>query len=91
MESIPSRADHFHERENYIALVEHILVANIRYLRFLGGVVTYHISHKYSMEMSTKSNTVCFEYLFLSKILGFSLSITFYYLYESTLYNMYYS
>ena len=74
----PSRADHFHKRENYIALVERILVANIPYLHFLAGVVTYHIPHKYSMEMSTKSNTVCFEYLFLSKILGFSLSITFY-------------
>ena len=60
------------------SIVERILVANIPYLRFLAGVVTYRIPNKYSMEMSTKSNTVCFEYLFLSKILGFSLSITCY-------------
>ncbi len=67
---IPSRADHFHQRESYIALVERILVANIPCLRFLTGVVTYHIPHKYSLEMSTKSDTVCFDYLFLSVILG---------------------
>lgn len=55
---VPSQADHRQQRSNYLILVERLLVKNIPYLEFLADVVTQHIPHKYSKEMSQKSDTV---------------------------------
>ena len=55
---IPSRTDHQQQRNNYLVLVERILVKYIQCMNFLADVVTQHIPHKYSREMSQKSETV---------------------------------
>lgn len=55
---IPSQAEHQQQRNNYLILVERILVKYIQCMNFLADVVTHHIPHRYSKEMSQKSNTV---------------------------------
>lgn len=55
---ILSRTDHQQQRNNYLILVERILIKYIRCMNFLAHVVTQHIPHKCSKEMSQKSNTV---------------------------------
>ena len=56
--AIPSRTDHQQQINNYLVLVERILVKYIQCMNFLADVVTQHIPHKYSREMSQKSETV---------------------------------
>ena len=55
---VPSMNDHIQQRKNYITLVERIIVENIPCMKFLESVVTHHILHRYSKEMSMKSDTV---------------------------------
>jgi hypothetical protein len=55
---IPDTNDHAQQRENYVNLVERIMVKNIPCMEFLANVVTIHIPHQYSKEMRIKSKTV---------------------------------
>lgn len=55
---LPSSRDNAKQRDNYIALVGRVLVANIEYLKFLQDVAMVHIPHCYRKEMSNKSETV---------------------------------
>lgn len=55
---LPSTLDNTRQRENYIKLVERIMVNNIPCLGFLSDVCTTHIQHKYSHEMSQKTDKV---------------------------------
>ena len=55
---LPSIADNARQRDNYIKLVERILVSSIPCLAYLADLCTRHIQHKYSKEMSEKTETV---------------------------------
>ena len=55
---VPSNIDNARQRDNYIKLVERIIVSNIPCLEYLSDVCTRHIQHKYSHEMAKKTNTV---------------------------------
>ena len=61
---VPGMNDHVQQRKNYISLVERIIVENIPCMKFLQNVVTAHITHRYSKEMSMKSNTVSIKNCF---------------------------
>ena len=55
---VPSNLDNARQRENYIKLVERIMVSNIPCLEYLSDVCTRHIQHKYRHEMTKKNDTV---------------------------------
>ena len=55
---LPSSTENVKQRENYILLVQRIIVNNIPCLRNLADVSPTHIPHAYSQEMKTKSETV---------------------------------
>ena len=55
---LPSNIDNARQRDNYLKVVERILVNNIPCLAFLSDVCTGHIKHNYSHEMVDKTNTV---------------------------------
>ena len=55
---LPSSRDNAKQRDNYIALVGRVIVANIEYLKFLEDVAMVNIPHCYRKEMRNKSETV---------------------------------
>lgn len=56
-----SEEDHQLQRENYIVLVERIIASDIKCLHSLQDVVTKHIIHLHSREMTKKCHMVCFN------------------------------
>ena len=54
---LPNIAEHHQQRENYIVLTERLIV-EIPCISSLKTVVTKHIPHRYSTEMSTPPETV---------------------------------
>lgn len=52
--------DHQLQRENYIVLVERMITSDIKCLHPLQDVVTKHIIHSHSREMTKKCDMVCF-------------------------------
>lgn len=58
---VPSSFENTKQRENYITLVERIIVNHISCLGFLQDVITPHIPHCYSTAMSKKTDTVSFN------------------------------
>ena len=52
---IPSRAEHQQQRNNYLMLVERILVKYIQCMNFLADVVTHSISHINTVKRCHKS------------------------------------
>lgn len=61
---VPSNLDNARQWDNYIKLVERILVSNIPCLGYQSDVCTRHIQYKYSHEMTKKTNTVRQVYIF---------------------------
>ena len=58
---IPNRFEQSAQRENYISLVERIIVSYVPCMRFLKDVVVQHIPHQYSAEVKSPTETVsCF-------------------------------
>ena len=55
---LPSISDCSSLRDDYIVLIARILVDSLRFLKPLKGSVPQHITHRYSKEMSKKSETV---------------------------------
>ena len=55
---IPNYIEQKAQRDNYITLVQRILVENIPCLAFGKDVVQKHIPHKYSKEMAKSTNSV---------------------------------
>ena len=55
---LPQARDHLNNRENYIVLVQRVLVDCIPALGFLKGAVQKHIPHKYSKEMAERTKKV---------------------------------
>ena len=55
---LPTVQDQKHQRYNYIVLVSRILVEHLECFSFLRDVCIFHIPHKYSKEMTKKSETV---------------------------------
>lgn len=55
---IPNSIEQRLQRDNYITLVERILVENIPCLAFGKDVVQKHIPHRYSKEMAKATNSV---------------------------------
>ena len=51
---VRSNLDNAIQRDNYIKLVERIMVSNIPCLEYLSDVCTRHIQHKYHHEMTKK-------------------------------------
>lgn len=56
---IPTVPEHISQRGNYIILIERIITEEIPCLAFCKDVVTTHIPHHYSKEMSEKTEKVC--------------------------------
>ena len=56
---IPTVPEHISQRGNYIILIERIITEEIPCLGFCKDVVTTHIPHRYSKEMSAKTEKVC--------------------------------
>lgn len=63
---LPSNFNNARQRDNYITLVERILVSNIC-LAFLSDVSKRHIKHKYSHEMTRKTNSKKLECSFYTE------------------------
>ena len=57
---IPSAIEHILQRNDYITLIERILVSSINYLKFCNDVVKHHIPHKHTKESCMKSSKVSF-------------------------------
>ena len=55
---LPQARDHLNNRENYIVLVQRVLVECIPALGFLKDAVKKHIPHEYSKEMGQKTTKV---------------------------------
>ena len=55
---LPQARDHLNNRENYIVLVQRVLVECIPALGFLKDAVKKHIRHEYSKEMGQKTTKV---------------------------------
>ena len=55
---LPSALDNARQRDNYIKLVERIIVNNIPCLGYLASVYTNHIPPPYSGEMRNKTDTI---------------------------------
>ena len=58
---LPSALDNAKQRDNYIKLVERIIVNNIPCLEYLASACTNHIPHQYSGEMRKKTDTVSMD------------------------------
>lgn len=56
---LPSATDHDKLRKDFIHLVSCIIVKHIPCMQFLQEICPLHIPHKYSVEMSRKSEKVC--------------------------------
>ena len=56
---IPTVPEHISQSANYIILIERIITEEIPCLAFCKDVVTTHIPHRYSKEMSAKTEKVC--------------------------------
>lgn len=56
---IPPVPEHISQRGNYIILIERIITEEIPCLAFCKDVVTTRIPHRYSKEMSAKTEKVC--------------------------------
>ena len=54
----PSVPEHISQRGNYILLIERVMTEEIPCLSFCKDVVTAHIPHCHSKEMSAKSEKV---------------------------------
>ena len=52
---IPSMSDNIIQRQDYVTLVECILVSSIPHLSFCIDIVSQHIPHKHSKESAIKS------------------------------------
>ena len=57
---LPSATDHDKLRKDFIHVVSCVIVKHIPCLQFLQQVCPLHIPHKYSREMSNKSEKVCY-------------------------------
>ena len=55
---LPNAKDHLKNRDDYIVLVQRILVEHIPALNFLTGAVQKHIPHIYSKEMAQPTTKV---------------------------------
>ena len=55
---IPNHLEQSVQRENYISLVERTIVRNIPCMSFLKDVVVRHITHQYSAEVRSPTETV---------------------------------
>ena len=55
---IPSVSDNTIQRQDYVTLVERILVSSIPYLSFCNDIVSQHIPHKHIKESAVKSYKV---------------------------------
>ena len=55
---VPSTIEHVCQRANYVNLVSRVLVEEIPCLKFCKDSIISHISHKHSLETSTKSQTL---------------------------------
>ena len=55
---IPSVPEHISQRGNYIILIERVIAEDIPCLSFCKDVVTAHIPHRHTKEMSAKSEKV---------------------------------
>lgn len=55
---IPSALENIKQKENYVTLVERVLVEHIPSLNFLSDVKTTHIPYQYRKEMMEKTDTV---------------------------------
>ena len=55
---LPNAKDHVKNRDNYVVLVQRIMVEHIPALNFLTGAVQKHIPHMYSKEMAQSSTKV---------------------------------
>ena len=58
---LPSALDNARQRDNYVKLVERIIVNNIPCLEYLASACTNHIPHQYSGEMRKKTDTVSMD------------------------------
>jgi hypothetical protein len=55
---IPNQLEQSAQRENYISLVERIIVNNVPCLSFFKDVVVQHIPHQFSAEVRSPTETV---------------------------------
>ena len=55
---LPDHIDHHIQRRNYISLVSRVITRSINCLKFLKDVVSDHIPHQYSRELSEPTDTV---------------------------------
>ena len=58
---LPCALDNARQRDNYVKLVERIIVNNIPCLEYLASACTNHIPHQYSGEMRKKTDTVSMD------------------------------
>lgn len=59
----PSVIEHIMQRNNYITLIERILVSSINYLKFCNGIVSQQIPHKHVKESGMKSKKVSLPFI----------------------------
>ena len=55
---IPNNMDQVLQRENYIHIVEHVLVQNIPCLELFKNIIVNHIPYMYSKEIREPTNSV---------------------------------
>jgi hypothetical protein len=63
---IPNHLEQSAQRDNYITLIEKIIVNNVPCLGFLKDVVTQHIPHRYSQETKSPTETVSLNFVYLN-------------------------